>query len=321
MEQVIWVEILSRHRDVVARHRFAAAELRIGRGYDNDLVLDDPHVAVSHLRVFRDAEGALVAEDVGSANGMFLDRERQRRERIVIGGDEVIRIGAMHLRLRDQSYVVPRERAFAHPKRRWPVAAVLAAAILGIEALSLWLADISEPKASRYVMPLLGIGGFALVWTAIWAVVSRVFAGEARFERILTATLAGLLAYTLYSSFAEFAAFSLAWRAPAAFDYVAMWGILGLVAFRHLQGLAPRRRWINAGAMVALVALAIATQTLTQSEARADLGQQSYLHRLLPPSLRLAPVQEETAFFARVEDLKAQLDRDRSEEPAAEAGP
>jgi len=58
---MIWVEILSRHRDITARVRTASPEVRIGRGYDNDVIVDDPYVAARHLRVFRDEAGQLVA--------------------------------------------------------------------------------------------------------------------------------------------------------------------------------------------------------------------------------------------------------------------
>ena len=68
---MIWVEILSRHRDIAARFRIAAPEARIGRGYDNDVIIDDPYVAAQHLRVFRDEAGQLVAEDLGSATARF----------------------------------------------------------------------------------------------------------------------------------------------------------------------------------------------------------------------------------------------------------
>ena len=37
---MIWVEVLSRHRDVAARFRVAGDEAHIGRGYDNDVVID-----------------------------------------------------------------------------------------------------------------------------------------------------------------------------------------------------------------------------------------------------------------------------------------
>jgi hypothetical protein len=76
---MIWVEILSRHREVAARLRVAGEEACIGRGYDNDGVVDDPYVAARHVRVFRHEAGRLVAEDAGSKNGMFLDRGSAER--------------------------------------------------------------------------------------------------------------------------------------------------------------------------------------------------------------------------------------------------
>jgi hypothetical protein len=311
MDPVIWVEILS-------RHRFAAPEVRIGRGYDNDLVLDDPHVAVHHLRVYRASTGDLIAEDIGSVNGMFLDRDGRRHERVLLDGDKIIRIGNVLLRLRDARYAMPRERARQPPALLWPAAVGLAVAILGMAALSQWLGETREPKASHYVLLLLGLAGYALAWTAVWTVLSRVFAGKAQFERNLIIALAGLLTYTVYAEFAQFAAFALAWRGPAALEYVAMWGILAVVCYCHLRALGARWR-VSVGVVAAGAVAAIATQALTQSEARADFGQQSYLHRLLPPALRLAPLQNETAFFAGVEQLKSQLDRDRTTEPAAES--
>ena len=39
MEPVMWLELLSRHHDVVQRHRCTGPVIRIGRGYDNDLSL------------------------------------------------------------------------------------------------------------------------------------------------------------------------------------------------------------------------------------------------------------------------------------------
>lgn len=322
MDQVIWVEILSRHREVIGRHRFAASEVRIGRAYDNDLVLGDPQIAAHHLRVYRAESGDLIAEDVGSANGTFVHHDRRRHARLVLTGDEIVRIGSTELRVRDAGYAVPRERTESTPVLRWPAlaAAGLAAAILGMAALSLWLADTGEPKISRYVTPMLGIAGFVMVWTSVWAVLSRVFAGQAGFERILITALCGLLIYTLYADFAAFVAFALAWRGPADYEYVVMWCILGVVCYRHLRALGGRWR-VSAAGVAAVVALAIAAQSVTQSEARADFGQQTYLRRLLPPKLRLAPLQNETAFFADVERLKSQLDHDRATEPAAESGP
>ena len=59
---------------------------------------------------FATSPGELVAEDVGSANGMFLDGSKGRHERIVIDGERPIRIGHTYLRIRETSHAVERER-------------------------------------------------------------------------------------------------------------------------------------------------------------------------------------------------------------------
>jgi pSer/pThr/pTyr-binding forkhead associated (FHA) protein len=135
---MIWVEILTRHRDVTARFRCAGPVVRIGRGYDNDVVLDDPYVAVNHVVVFRDDAGRLVGDDRGSVNGMFLDRDRTRQERIVIDGERPIRIGHTYLRIREASHAVEPERAGRSESRAFPIvlAAALGVAILAIEVVT-----------------------------------------------------------------------------------------------------------------------------------------------------------------------------------------
>ena len=57
-EPAIWIEVLSRlHHDVAARYRFSDVPITIGRAYDNDVVVDDPHVAAHHLRITRGENG------------------------------------------------------------------------------------------------------------------------------------------------------------------------------------------------------------------------------------------------------------------------
>ncbi len=80
-EAAIWIEVLSRHGDVGSRQRFTSTPITIGRAYDNDVVLDDPHVAAHHLRIVRSDAGVLTAEDLGSRNGLYLGRGRESAAR------------------------------------------------------------------------------------------------------------------------------------------------------------------------------------------------------------------------------------------------
>lgn len=311
MDSVIWIEIVSRHGAVLARHRVSAPEIRIGRGYANDVVIDDPYVAVEHVRIFRDANGALIAEDIGSVNGIFSDRDRAKVEHIALDGDSIIRIGQTHLRARDASYAVARERPLTRPARIWPVILALAAVIFCVEGVSLWLGETGTAKLSRYLSPLLGLAAGVLSWAAAWAILCRIFSGKARFERNLLVALLGLLALTLYGDFAESVGFALSWYPIASYDYVAFYGIAAAVCFWHLREIGPSRLKTKAGVVGTLAAIAIGAQTLTQTEARDNVPQ-NYARHLMPPAFRLAPARSATAFFADVERLKGRLDRDRA---------
>jgi hypothetical protein len=317
MDEVIWVEILSRHHDVAARFRFIGPQVQIGRGYENDVVIDDPFVAVRHMRVVREA-GRLVAEDLGSANGMFLDRDKSRLARIVIDGERPIRIGHTWLRVRDASHAVPGERATGLGVRRLSIAgiAALAATILGIEVLSAWLTETAEPRLSHYLLPPLYVAAAIVGWVGIWTLVGRIFAGRGHVERNLMITLLGALVFVLYGIFSQFAAFALTWRTLASYEYVAMWCVVGAICFFHLREVGASQLKLKAASVVTLTACAIAVHTLIQSEAFQDSGRQSIASRLMPPALRLAPVHDEGIFFAEIERLKLRLDRDRSDASA-----
>lgn len=311
---MIWVEVLSRHREVAARFRVASEEARIGRGYDNDVIVDDPYVAARHVRVFRDDAGRLVAEDAGSANGMFLDRRDGRHSRVVLDPERPIRIGHTWLRIRETSYAVPGERAARGNTQTWPIAiaAGLGLLILGVEALFIWLTQTAEPAASTYLTPLLVVAVVVLVWVSVWALLSRIFSGRARFLQNLLIALSGILAISLYREFAQFSAFALASPAAVNYEYVMQWSILAAVCFFHLRETGRSRLVLKGALVVALFGLAIAVQTVLRSEAVSASGRQSTFSRLMPPMLRLAPVRDENAFFAEIEQLKITLDRDRT---------
>jgi pSer/pThr/pTyr-binding forkhead associated (FHA) protein len=64
------------HRSV----ELGARELTIGRGQQNDVVLDDPEKVVSRFHAeLRPADGGYVLVDLNSQNGTWIDEERVER--------------------------------------------------------------------------------------------------------------------------------------------------------------------------------------------------------------------------------------------------
>jgi hypothetical protein len=310
---MIWVEILSRHRDVVSRVRIAGEEATIGRGYDNDVIVDDPYVAARHLRVSCNAAGELVAEDLGSANGTFLDGSKDRITRLATDGARPLRIGQTLLRVRTGDYAVEPERRVLGEQGALPTAmvAALTVVVLGFVMLRVWLAQTGEPRLSNYMTPLLTLSGVVLVWVGIWALVSRLLAGRAQFSHNLVIALVGFLVTLIYNEFAKYASFGLTWPAPSDYEYAATWSILAAACFMHLRGISARGTWLKGTIVAALMVLAIGVQTLQRSEAFSDLGRQNTTRLLLPPAFRTVSLRTPDTFFASVIDLKADLDADR----------
>lgn len=311
----IWVEVLSRHGDVLARHRCAGPEVRIGRGYGNDVLVDDPFVAVEHLSVTRDRLGRLIAQDLGSVNGTFLDRATERADRVVVDGDRRLRIGHTYLRIRDAAQALPPERVAQPQRRLLPLAALLGALIVGIEVLSLWLNDAQEPKLSRYLLTPMVVTGVLAAWTAIWSILSRIFAGQARLERNLLIAVGGALVYSLWNEFVWLYSYAFASRALVGSGTIVFWLVLAAISFLHLQSIGPARPWVKAGAVLLLGAAGIATQMLTASETPGGSPYQGAPRRLLPAEFRLTPLKEPAAFAAELAKLKPRLDQQRAAEP------
>ena len=62
-ETPCFVEVLDRSGALTARHRIIGLPVRIGRGYDNDVIVDDPFLAPQHFAIeLRPEDGALVLE-------------------------------------------------------------------------------------------------------------------------------------------------------------------------------------------------------------------------------------------------------------------
>lgn len=311
---MIWIEILSRHRDVAARFRIIGTQARIGRGYDNDVIVDDPYVAAEHLRVFRDEDGNLVAEDLGSANGTFVDGNKGRVSRFIVDGRHPIRIGHTYLRIRDISHAVERERLAPPERRILPVvlAILIGASIVAFEALKIWLMQTGEARISSYLTPLLTLTAMLFAWVGLWALLARVFSGRSRFARNMLIALIGTVGFVLYNEFAEMAAFAWTWPVAATYQYVAVWLIFALTCFLHLREVGQRRSWLKGAVVAGLLVVGISAQTLQQSEALSDSGRQTAVHRLKPPGFRMVPLRDRSAFFERIGDLKARLDGDRT---------
>jgi uncharacterized integral membrane protein len=317
MGAVMWIEVLSRHGEVAARERISADEARIGRAFDNDVVVDDPHVAPHHLRIFRGEDGELVAEDLGTRNGLYPEHGARRVTRLPLAKGPGIRIGRTTLRVHDARHEVAPEKPLTPPRAHARWAAILGGALLALLLLLQWLNLTTEPSANLLLLPLLGFVTLLALWTSFWAVLSRIFFGQARFALQLRIAVTACLALVLWDQVSEAFSFGLAWREMSEYAGLGAWAVLAATCYAHLHAIGPRHMRFAMGLVIALIGAGAALQYVGKSETRNLLGQRASLGDLRPPAFRIVPLASADEFFQRAEGTRQKVDQARVKEPSA----
>ncbi|HEV2735702.1 MAG TPA: FHA domain-containing protein, partial [Longimicrobiaceae bacterium] len=206
---------------VRSRMRLDTLPLTVGRGYANDLILDDPYVDGRHARIGLDEAGALVVEDLGSVNGIATPGSPQRVARLPAGPGTEVRVGRTVLRFRDPDEAVPpalpdrpEAAAEAAPRAglaRWtsstPARLAVAAAAMAAVAGYTWLEHHARSSGSDVLAGTLAFAMLAAVWAGIWAVAGRVAGHRGHFAGHLAVVSAALVAGLLLVTAASWASF------------------------------------------------------------------------------------------------------------------
>ena len=225
-------------------HRVDTLPLTIGRGFSNDLVLDDPYVDARHATIARDASGALLVEDLGSVNGIVVPdgaRARRVRDRVPVHADAPIRLGRTTLRFHapddavapalvdepaelpaalpaprpnaatpgptTQRRVVPRVPRVPRWATTTPGRLLVVAAAMGAFALSTWLGSFVRTPGSDVFTTALAFVMASCLWAGLWAIGGRAVGQRARFLShlaIVAAIALGALACTVLSEWLTF---------------------------------------------------------------------------------------------------------------------
>lgn len=314
MEALAFVEELDRDGAVLRRHAIARLPARIGRAYDNDVIVDDPHVAAHHLEIRGGEGGALEAVDLGSINGTYRIDRGGRIATTPIRGDDVFRIGQTQLRIRLPGQAVPPELPLRH--RAWDrhpgVLAGSAAAFAGYWAWNAFLSTSDTDLSVVYSWPI-SISLAVLVWASIWSLICRTLTGHGNFVAHGIVAFAGTLVLFSTASLTEYIDFAfdldhqgLAWTILAA-------GIFAAMLYRHLQ--LTIRLPVP---LLVLTVTVLATLLFGGLEGYATIrnsnrpGLQHYDRAIKPGAFLFARGVAPGQFIEQAEKLKTGVDRDAS---------
>jgi pSer/pThr/pTyr-binding forkhead associated (FHA) protein len=312
------VEVVDHRGRVRQRHRLTADRLTVGRGYDNDLIVDDPYVDARQLVLGPDLEtGALIVSDPGSTNGTWTGERRWSSGPLRPG--LTLRIGRTTLR-----FVSPDEAvAPTLPDRRrvsWlgavllsPIRAALLAAVgFTVVAFVLGLDDTEAVTVGSLLPPTAWALLLGAAWAGAWALGTRLALHQFRFTAHLAwvaLVAVGGLAMSGAMAWAGFLAPD-AGIVPVA-SAVSALGLGALLLAGHL-GLATEwergRRWRVAAAATAV--LVVGGVALTWNDGVADPTRSTGFAPVLRPlSARFIPTETPDQFFRTTDRLVGQLDR------------
>ncbi|GMV44944.1 MAG: hypothetical protein AMXMBFR66_03420 [Pseudomonadota bacterium] len=304
---VEWIERDGRVRRALP---VTAWPLTIGRAIDNDLVLDDPHVAAYHARLELDEAGTPHLLALPSVNGVQLGRTRLAAggRAGLRAGDEGFTLGTTRLRLRLAGERLAPERPLARAPR--PARTLLLAALLWGWVLAGFALQFDPgSRLTDWLVPLLGLPAALAGWCTLWGLASKLFQHRFDFRPHLAVAVRGLLAI-------ELVGFALPWAAalggPAALSHLAPTAAAACGAamlLAHARLVAPQQR--RALAVVGWSAFAAgALVLLALNQQRQDRWfSELYVSALPPPQLlgwvRPVPID---AFVRGAAALRAPLD-------------
>jgi hypothetical protein len=307
-----FIETLARNGDVLQRHQVHTLPIRIGRAYDNDVILDDDYVAPRHALVDVDSANKLMLHDLGSRNGVI--KGGKRLPSLVLAGDTVVRIGHTSLRVRAADFPVPAEM-LDRTMHGWEGAlpGIAGMVLAALVALSItWLFDTRQSPPTLYLQALAaGVGG-AVAWGGAWAFANRLFGRHARLGRHTFIIGSGAAALLAWEVVANSVAYAFALEALTRYGSHGVIALAAGIIYFHLATVKPqlriRFRWLCL--VFAIVGSGLMLIANLQRSGRA--ADELYMGVVLPPSMRASPDHSVDDFIDRVDALKEQVDRERA---------
>jgi hypothetical protein len=306
-----FVETLAANGDVLHRHRIDSLPIRLGRGYDNDHIVDDAYSAAHHAVIELDADGRLLLRDLGSRNGVVC--RGKRATTLVLTGDTVVRLGHTSLRVRAADFAVPAEQ-LDRTRHGWEGAlpGLVGLVLIGLTALfTVWLSDTQPFLLIRYVQALAYGIGAGLLWCGAWAFANRLFGRHARLGRHLFVLGCGVAAFTVYKLVAALVAYSFSLEFITRYSVHVAVAIGAVMLFHHLTTVKPRGRRSFAIICAMLGVLASGLALISNVQRTGRLGDELYMSVILPPATRIAPNHSVDAFMGDVGAMRAKLDAER----------
>lgn len=305
------VEILDRNRSETRICRFDSFPVRVGRSYQNDLILSDPFVSPEHF-ILTEREAGYGVEDLDSDNGVLVNGARMTGREAQIASGETLKVGATSLRFLSPLHPVSPalkcsfwerpDRAFIFGVLAW--ASLIP--IVGVFVMSDYLTTYSKVGWLELInesIPVVMILSFG--WASFWSLIGYCAQRRTKFLSHVLVFNAFILTIELISSVPEYIAFSLNCPVIETIGgYVALIFLFTGIIFCSLgiaTAIKRRRRMIIAASIPVVILFCMMIGSFAdKSEFYSKPTVSSFVK---PPYVKLASSQSVSTFLDRSHDV------------------
>jgi hypothetical protein len=323
------IEVLGRDGSVHLAWPVHRWPVSLGRAFDNDLVLDDPHVAPYHARLVCDEDDTppgvvpAVRLHVGqTVNGVDLDGrhlEAFQSGPLVPGAQ--LSLGGLRLRVRLPGEALAPERPLARlAPGAWRAAAAGLVAWMAVHLLERWLALEPGARWSDWLSTLLGLPLMVLAWAGAWSLLSKLFQHRLDYLGHLRVAVGWLLVDTAASWAAVTLSGLWGWHAPTAVLPLVQIGIGAALLHGHLALLMPGLRRGLGAAAVALTLTGITVTSVLHWQRHDRVLEPLYPASLPPPAWSLVKAVPAQRLLEDLRGLQPMLQRSAADEARADDG-
>lgn len=310
-----YIEIFSRTGKLKYRVPVRQLGLCLGRAYDNDIILDDPYVCPHHAS-FLWENGRLIAEDLNSVNGLIPEGKKHKEDRVHLSSGDRLRVGRTMLRFCGADLPVPRAqvelsarspvRLFEHPLSLVSIYLVM----LAYAAFSFHLDATARFDGLKFAVGIIGVLAMVVIWSAIWAFVSRIIIHRWNFFIHCGIASLALIAFSIFEMASSYLCF--------AFGIDIFLPSLGIVGFPLLTALLIyfQLRYVSLAtpSQVAKASLGIAIVIVGLLAVMTHLEQNEFSYSprfnatLKPPVFKLVDSEKTASFFASSPEFRKKVD-------------
>ncbi len=286
--------------------RSQEGRLSVGRGYGNDLVLTDQHVAPDQLMFCQEGEHWLM-QVLDHVNPVLLNNKRVRGDQVTVTSGDKVTVGRTRLSLYSNAHPVEQTRKLV--LSNWlamegtsfilPLIALLGSC--AVDLVLSYFEGSTRLEWEEYAYGVLFSGVVIVGWAGIWAITGSIVRQQQHFGlQLIVASMISLSA-TLLSFIAAYLAYPFhSTIVTEIFEWVFLFIILfALLQLNLLIATNIRNTLAVAFALAALVSgVAFAFLYFGEEEEAFYLPQPS--SALVPPSFQLSREIELDDYFSRV---------------------